>query len=92
MSILDIKRVVPERRNVLADMTLQRKGKAKELDQDAGLNETILQKDNIPERQGEVQQEKKIVLRVSTTTEDIVVMIESVIMSIPRIANISRKL
>ena len=84
--------VVPERRNVLANMTRQRKGKAKELDQDAGLNETIPQKDKKPERQGEVHQEEKNVLRVSSTTEDIVVMIESVITGITRIANISRKL
>ena len=50
--------------NVLSNMTGQRKGKAKEIDQDAPLKETIPQKENISERQGEVHQVKKIVFSV----------------------------
>ena len=50
------------------------------------------QKDSIPERQGEVHLEKKIVFRVSTTEEEIVVMIERVIIRIPRLVNTSRKM
>ena len=45
----------------------------------------------MPERQGKVHVEKKIVLRVSTTKEEIVVTIESVIIGIFHIANTSRK-
>ena len=60
------------------DMTRQRRKKAKELDQEAWLRKTLPQKDHTPESHGEVHQAKKIVLRVSTTKEEIVVMIESV--------------
>ena len=38
---------------------------AKELDQEARLNETIPQKGNVPDRQAKVHLEKKIVLHVS---------------------------
>ena len=48
-------------------MTRQRKGKAKKIDQEAQLKETIPQKDNTQERQGKDHLEKKIVFRVSTT-------------------------
>ena len=92
-NIVDLGHQKPRARkaeNVLSKLKRQRKGKAKELDQDAQLNETIPQKENAPARQGEVHQEKKIVLRVSAAKEDIAVMIESVITGIPRIANISK--
>ena len=72
-------------------MTRQRKGRAKELDQEARLNETISQKNKIPERQGEVHLDKKIVFRVSIAKEEIVVMIASD-HGISRIAHTSRKI
>ena len=74
LSILDGRKV----ENVPSDMTRQRRRKAKELDQEAWLSKTLPQKDNTPESHGEVHQAKKIVLRVSTAKEEMVVMIESV--------------
>ena len=68
-------------------MTQRKKERAKELDQEAWLNNAISQKDNMPERQGPVFLEKKIVLRVATTKEEIVAMIESVIIGISRIVH-----
>ena len=47
--------------------------------------------DKIPRRQGEVHPEKKLVLRVSTTKEEIAVMFGRVIIGIHRIANTSGK-
>ena len=47
---------------------------------------TIQQNDNMPEGQETVHLEKKIVLRVSFTKEEIVVTIESVVIGISRIA------
>ena len=73
-------------------MTRQRKGKAKEVDQEAWLNETNLQEDNVLAEQGKVGVEKKTVHHVSTTQEEIAVTIESVITGITRIANTSRKI
>ena len=78
--------------NVLLHMTWQRKGTAKELDHEARINETIPKKDITPERQGQVHLEKNIVLRASNTKEEIVVMVESVVIGITRIANTSRKI
>ena len=54
--------------------------------------ETMQQNDTTPEGQGKVHLEKMIVLRVSTTKEEIVVMIESVIICISRSAKTSRKI
>ena len=77
--------------HVLLNMNGQRKGTAKDIDREAQLNETILQRGKMPERQGKGHLEQKIVQRDSTTKEEIVVMIESVIIGIARIANTSRK-
>ena len=49
-----------------------------------------MQKDNMPERQGEVLLEKKIFIRVSNAKEETVVLIQSVIVGILRIADTSR--
>ena len=59
--------------------------------QEVQFSETMLQKGNTPERQGKVHMETKIAYRVSTTGEEIAVMIESVIIGILSIANASRK-
>ena len=75
--------------HVLPNMTRLRKGKAKEIDQEALLRETIQPNDNTPERQGKVY---LIVFRVSTTKEEIAVTIESVVIDILRIVNTSRKI
>ena len=58
-------------------MTRKRNGKAKEIDQETRLKETIWQNDNMPERQTRAHLEKKIVLYASTTKQEIVVTIES---------------
>ena len=78
--------------SILLNMIRPRKGRTKELDQEVQLNETLPQKDHMPEKQGEVHLEKKNVLRVSIKKKEIIVMIESVIVGIPCIVNTSRKI
>ena len=92
MSLLDVKNARAEKEeHVLLNMTRQRKGRAKEIDQEARFNNTLLQK-QYARKTGKVHLENKISHRVSTTKEEIVVMIENVIVGIPRIANTSRKI
>ena len=68
---------------VHSNVTRQGKEDAKAIDQEARLKETIQQNDNLPEKQGKVNLEKNIVLRVSTSKKkEVVVMIESVIIGI----------
>ena len=74
--------------NVILNMTRQRQGWAKELDQEVRLHETMLQRSNTSARH---HLEKKNVLRVSTTKEELAVMIEGVIVGILHIANNARK-
>ena len=50
--------------SVHSNMTLQRKGKAKGIDQEAKSKDTIQQNDKMPEGHGQVHLEKMIVLRV----------------------------
>ena len=84
-SLLDVKNArAQQEEHVLLNMIPQRKGRSKEIDQEAQFNYTTLQKGNAPERTGKVHLEKKISYRVSTTEEEIVVMIENVIAGVPR--------
>ena len=56
---LDIKKArAGKAENVLSNLSLQIKGKTKEIDQGAQVQETIPQKDNIPQRQEEDQEEE----------------------------------
>ena len=73
-------------------MTRQRKGKAKDIEQEALFKETIALRPNFPVRLGKVHLEKNIVFLVPTTKEEIPVMIEIYTLDILCIANTSRKI
>ena len=81
--ILGLERRTARARN--AEMTRQRKGKAKEIDPGAWLK-----RDKYSRRTGKVFLEGKIVPRVFDYKRKIVVMIESVIIGISRIANFKK--
>ena len=64
-----------------------KKGKGKGKRSRSLSKETIPQNDTMPERQGKLHLDKKAVLRVSTTKEDIIVVIESMVIGISRLAH-----
>ena len=93
LSLLDFKKVRARRaEHVLVNMTGRRKGRAKELDQEARLNEANPQKDNFARKSGRSPSGTESSSVFQLQKEEIVVMIERVIIGAPRMANTSGKM